>query len=377
MRPQSLRHTLLLAIAVLVLISGILISQLVTHRYSVSLMEGAVAQAENAAHKLALDAAEQVLINDLVGLQRLLDAQMTVNPAVAYIFIVRDGSVISHTFSGGVPVELIGSNAAAEGAAGHLEKIVSRKGERFLDIAWPIFGGRAGTLRIGFSEEPYREKVSQLWLQMSLITLAILVLALVAGQVFVFRLTRPLLSLAAAVESIGEDNLEALPPVKGRAETSRLASVFNGMLARLRDYTQRLETSNQALETKNQELARAQRQLRTSLSITQEIAALPNLSDVCAYLIRSFKTLIECRNMALVVFNSRSDEAFVTSEQGTFPLGAEAAGHARGAFSGLTGIRFHREGEAGGRAAAARPARRPAAGACCRFTTRASFWGRC
>jgi hypothetical protein len=36
MRPQSLRHTLLLAIAVLVLISGILISQLVTHRYSVS-----------------------------------------------------------------------------------------------------------------------------------------------------------------------------------------------------------------------------------------------------------------------------------------------------------------------------------------------------
>ena len=92
MRPQSLRHTLLLAIAVLVLISGILISQLVTHRYSVSLMEGAVAQAENAAHKLALDAAEQVLINDLVGLQRMLDAQMTVNPAVAYIFIVRDGS---------------------------------------------------------------------------------------------------------------------------------------------------------------------------------------------------------------------------------------------------------------------------------------------
>jgi hypothetical protein len=158
MRPQSLRHTLLLAIGVLVLISGILISQLVTHRYSVSLMEGAVAQAEHAAHKLALDAAEQVLINDLVGLQRMLDDQMTVNPAVAYIFIVQDGSVISHTFSGGVPVELIGSNKAAEGAGGHLEKIVSQKGERFLDIAWPIFGGKAGTLRIGFSEEPYREK---------------------------------------------------------------------------------------------------------------------------------------------------------------------------------------------------------------------------
>jgi hypothetical protein len=109
-----------------------------------------------------------------------------------------------------VPVELIAANAVMDSETGRLEKIVSDRGERFLDIAWPIFGGRAGMLRIGFSEEPYRKKVGELWFQMSLITLGILAVSLVAGQIFVFRLTRPLLRLADQVENIGEDNL-ALP----------------------------------------------------------------------------------------------------------------------------------------------------------------------
>ena len=273
MRPRSLRYTLLIAIAVIVLVSGLLISQLVTHRYSVSLLEGALAQAENAAHKLALDAAEAILINDLVGLQRLLDGQTAAHPGVSYIFIIRDGQVLSHTFQAGVPVELIAANAVEQSEAGHLEKIVSDKGERFLDIAWPIFGGRAGTLRIGFSEEPYRKKVAELWFEMSLITVLILAAALAAGHLFVFRLTRPLLKLADDVETVDEDNLTPLAPVKGRAEVTRLASAFNAMISRLKDYTGRLEASNRELEKKHQELDRSHRRLRTSLSIDIAISS--------------------------------------------------------------------------------------------------------
>jgi two-component system response regulator HydG len=340
MRPRTLRNTLLLAIAVIVLVSGLLISQLVTHRYGTSLMEGAVAQAENVAHKLAFDSAEEVLINNLVGLQRMLDGQIAAHPAVSYIFIIRDGQVLSHTFQAGVPVELIAANAIEDSDAGHLEKIVSDKGERFLDIAWPIFGGRAGTLRIGFSEEPYRKKVAELWFEMSLITVLILAAALAAGHLFVFRLTRPLLRLADDVETVGEDNLTPLAPVKGRAEVTRLASAFNTMISRLKEYTGRLEASNRELEKKHLELDRAHRRQRTSLSITQGISALANLKDVSAYLIRAFKGIIECRNMTLVVFNSRGEEAYVTSDRGTISMGPEAADTTRAALGGLHGVSF-------------------------------------
>jgi two-component system response regulator HydG len=341
MRPRSLRYTLLLAIAAIVLVSGVLISQLVTHRYSNSLIAGAAAQAENAAHKLALDAAELILINDIVGLQRLLDGQMAAHPAVSYIFIIHDGQVLSHTFQTGVPVELIAANSVEQSDSGHLERIVSDKGEHFLDIAWPIFGGRAGTLRIGFSEEPYRKKVAELWFEMSLITLLILAAALAIGHLLVFRLTRPLLKLADDVEAVGEDNLSPLTPVeKSRAEVLRLASAFNTMISRLRDYTGRLEASNLELEKKHQELDLAHRRLRLSLSITQELAALADLKDVSTYLIHAFAGIVACHNMSMIVFNSRGDEAHVTSGQGTVGMGAEAAVAVRASMEGLQGVSF-------------------------------------
>ncbi len=340
MRPRSLRYTLLLAIAAIVLVSGVLISQLVTHRYSNSLIAGAAAQAENAAHKLALDAAEAILINDIVGLQRMLDGQIAAHPAVSYIFIIHDGQVLSHTFQAGVPVELIAANSVEQSDSGHLERIVSDKGERFLDIAWPIFGGRAGTLRIGFSEKPYREKVAELWFEMSLITALILAAALAIGHLFVFRLTRPLLKLADDVEAIGEDNLTPLAPVKSRAEVIRLASAFNTMISRLKDYTGRLEASNRELEKKHQELDLAHRRLRLSLSITQELAALADLKDVSAYLIRAFAGIVACHNMTMIVFNRRGDEAYVTSGQGTVGMGTEAAVAARASMGGLQGVSF-------------------------------------
>jgi transcriptional regulator with GAF, ATPase, and Fis domain len=314
MRPKSLKQTLLLTVAILVIISGILISQVVTHRYSVGLLEGAVAQAEKIAHKLALDAADKVLINDIVALQKLLDDQLFSNPAVGYLFVVQDNQVITHTFPAGVPSELIMANLSNDSEKGHLEKIVSDGGEHYLDIAWPIFNGKAGTLRLGFSETPYRLRVTQLWLQMSLITLGILVISLAASYLFIKRLTRPLLSLTHAATKIHEGNLDTEIIVEGRAEVTQLASSFKGMLARLKDYTDKIEKTNKKLEGKNLELDRAHQQLRTSFTISQEIGALATLKDVCTYLIRTFKNIVECQHMAILVFSSSKKESFLVSE---------------------------------------------------------------
>ena len=125
MYPKSLKQTLLLTVTVLVVITGIIISQVIIHRYSESLLEAATAQAENIAHKLALDVADTILINDLVTLQKMLDIQIQSHPSVDYIFIVRDGRILTHTFTGGVPVALINANAITHSSQWHLEKIIS------------------------------------------------------------------------------------------------------------------------------------------------------------------------------------------------------------------------------------------------------------
>jgi two-component system response regulator HydG len=345
MRPKSLKHTLLLTVAILVIISGILISQVVTHRYSVGLLEGAVAQAENIAHKLALDAADKLLINDIVALQKLLDDQLFSNPAVGYLFVVQDNQVITHTFPSGVPSDLIQANFSNDNEKGHLEKIISDGGERYLDIAWPIFNGKAGTLRLGFSEKPYRQRVTQLWVQMSLITLGILVISLATSHFFIIRLTRPLLTLTQAATKIHKGNLDTEITVKGRAEVTQLASSFKGMLARLKDYTDKIEKANQNLAGKNLELDRAHQQLRTSFSISVEIGALADLKDVCTYLIRTFKNIVECRHMAILVFSSRKKELFLLSENNYVILRKNEYEAACAAIKGIETVSFIQNNE--------------------------------
>ncbi|MBW2722551.1 MAG: hypothetical protein JRC67_10140 [Deltaproteobacteria bacterium] len=157
MRLQSLKSKLLLAVSALVIGSGILISLVVTQRYSKSLFEAVTAQTENLAHAVALEATDKILVNDLVALQKMLDHQLRSNPSIAYLFILRDDLILAHTFTEGVPVELISANRFVPGEQDYFQEIASTSGEHYLDIAWPIFGGNAGILRLGLTEKPYRQ----------------------------------------------------------------------------------------------------------------------------------------------------------------------------------------------------------------------------
>ncbi|MBU2498684.1 MAG: RNA polymerase subunit sigma-54, partial [Proteobacteria bacterium] len=174
---RSLKSKLIMAVSSLVIGSGLLISLLVGQRYNNNLLEAMTAQAENLAQGVALEAADKILINDLVALQKTLDHHMASHPTIAYLFILRGEEILAHSFSGGIPAGLIRANQAPSGGETHLQKIVSTQGDHYLDIAWPIFEGRAGVLRLGFSEGPYRRKASYLWVQMSGLTLGILLLA--------------------------------------------------------------------------------------------------------------------------------------------------------------------------------------------------------
>jgi len=306
---QTLKSKLLLAVSALVIGSGLLISFLFSQRYSSSLFQSMSVQAENLAHAIELDASDKILTNDLVALQKMLDYRKRSNDAISYIFILKGNQILAHTFMDGVPSGLIKANTEKLADSFSLKKINSTAGEHYLDIAWPIFSGKAGVLRLGLSEKPYRRQVTQLWFQMSAITLGILLFALAVTLLFVKRVTRPLSTLAAAAQRIDEDRLDMIVDMQeGQDEVGKLTSSFNHMLARIKDHTRRLEE-------KNAELERAHLQTRTSFAIAQEIGALPNLRDVCTYLIKKLQEIVTCENMAVLVLNSSSDVGFMQSER--------------------------------------------------------------
>ena len=63
-------------------------------------------------------------------------------------------------------------------------------------------------LRLGFSENHYRRQVAQLWLEIGLFTLGILLIAWIGSLFFVRRITRPLAALVKATQEIDRGEAE-------------------------------------------------------------------------------------------------------------------------------------------------------------------------
>jgi DNA-binding NtrC family response regulator/HAMP domain-containing protein len=306
MRLRSLKSKLILAVSALVIISGLIIAFLVTRQYSSALRKAMVGQVENAAQTIALDAADKILVNDLVALQRMLDQQIQSNTALGYILILRDGQVLAHTFERGVPAELLASNDTLAGERPRLQEIVSQKGEFYLDAAWPIFGGKAGVLRLGFSESQYRRQVTQLWLEIGLFTLGILLIAWIGSLFFVRRITRPLAALVKATQEIDRGEPKVRVIVQGQDEIATLAASFNQMVSRQEEYTQRLE--DQTLE-----LERAHGQTVAACQVVREISGLRTLEEMGGILLGRLRDTLRCAHLALIILDAPRDLLFVLS----------------------------------------------------------------
>jgi two-component system response regulator HydG len=307
---------------------------MVTQRYSNSLLEAMTAQGENLAHAVALDAADKILINDLAALQKMLDHQLRSNPAIAYLFIFRDGRILAHTFEKGVPADLLNANIIKSGDQAHFQEITSTTREHYLDIAWPIFSGKAGVLRLGFSEKPYRMLETKLWIQMGGLTLGVLLLAIAGSLIFVRRITRPLAALVEATQKVDEGETGVRVQVQAKDEVGRLAASFNHMIARNEEYTSRLEEQTIDLE-------RAHYQTRTFCDIVQEIGTLHTLKEIGSFLIKKIQDILKCRHMVLLIYNRNQDFIFALSESGIKDLkDPEVIQTAIGFLEGLRKITF-------------------------------------
>ena len=316
MKSLSLRNKLFLSVAILVISSGVAISLLVTYRYSQSLYAAAAARAEHLAHQLALKSAEKIIVNDLATLRKILNFHVIINPEVAYVCVILNGTIVAQSFAESLSPQLIPAHFSTNGRNSSLKRAISAAGEPFLDVAWPIFQETASELRLGFSERLYRQQVIRLGWQVSTLALAVLVIALFLCHIFIRRITGPLANLAEAAERIDEDRLDIQVETNGHDEVSRLTTSFNQMVSRIRDCTGRLQE-------KNSEIDRSYQQTLNSLTIVQEIGAQPNINAVCDYLIRKFRTVVTCQRIALLIFSGSGKEIFLISEHASETLDAD------------------------------------------------------
>ena len=320
---KSLKTLLLLTVALLVIVTGILVSQLLIQNYSVNLMSQAVSRAESIAHKLALDAADKILINDLVSVQRMLDDQLMSDPAVSYLFILSNGKVLVHTFHEGIPVHLIAMNKEGDFSKQNTIKIISKKKERYIDVRWPIFNAKAGILRLGFSEAGFRNKIKRFSIRMTLSSFAVSGALLLLGHFLISRLIQPLILLTESVSQTGEDNLNTRLDVKGPVEIEKLVAAYNGMMARIAEHTTKLKESNQILEQRNTEIDRAHHQLVTAFSVSRKAASMADLKTISSFLVKTFQDIVKCGNLSIIVFDNEKRTPYLSMGNNFIVLGKE------------------------------------------------------
>ncbi len=336
MLPQSLKGTLLLGLTGLVMACSLSVALIASHRYSASLHATLAAEGERLAHGLALQVADPILINDLVTLQKTLDRQMSSRGDIVYLLVVRDGRVLAHTFEEGVPEELITANAPAQDGRPSQKELVAAHGPTLIDLAWPVFEGRAGVLRLGLSESQNAAQIARLLSEIGLFTLLILLLAVGGGLYFVRRLTRPLAELVDAASRVEPERMAMAVAVPEQAELAALAVSFNGMVARLGEAMRDLEGKRRELQTKTIELEEAHGRMSTSCEIMRGVSAIGELSGVARYLIRRLRGIMPCGEMSFLVFDSRRDALYRAGERDFLALRApETTAQAEAALQGL------------------------------------------
>jgi transcriptional regulator with GAF, ATPase, and Fis domain len=315
MKPRSLKGTLLAAVAALVVVSTLLVALLASHRYAQSLEQTLAAQAENVGRALAAEAADLVLVNDLVSLRNMLERQLAAHPSLTYLFVVREGRVLASTFGREMPADLLSFNLPEHLGAAEIaiQRIISETGTRQLDMALPIFDGNAGILRLGVSEEHLRREVRALWTSIGFVALIILIPALGGGLFFLNRMTRPLSILVQAAQDFAPGKNHRQIPVQGQREIAVLAEAFNSMTRRILDYTHRLEGQAAQLE-------QTQNQLRASCEIVRNASALGSLHEVGTYLIRQTREILRCQEASLLVFAQQRRRLFVLNMRETVEI---------------------------------------------------------
>jgi signal transduction histidine kinase len=191
------------------------------------------ARAISVTHDLASRSTDLILTNNLYALQQLILETQANHPDIRYIFVIDPGgNVLVHTFGDGFPAGLTTVNGPAMEGDHQVSFLDTTEGQ-VLDVAVPVFGGQAGTARVGFSDLVVRRTMSSVTSQMLLATLLVSTIGLVSALGLTWVLTRPILELSQAARAVGRGDLSLHVTSWANDELGELADAFNAMVADL------------------------------------------------------------------------------------------------------------------------------------------------
>ena len=306
---MSLRAKITAAIVGLLVIMGLAGTFHARFTLSTNLRDQLVQRGTTIASAISSRSEEALITNDIFALYELINAAVINDQDVRYVFITDvDGEVRAKTFPDSLPSGLQSANAANPERTFSVRRLPSDEGP-IQDVAYPVLGGRLGTVRVGLSENRLLERVDSFTLQLLGLTGGVTALALVISTVLATFLTRPLARLAAAARAVGRGDLSQRVAASGGDEVGRLASAFNTM-------TEDLSRSRREIEEFNREILRRSQELSTLNAVAASVSQSLNLSAVMDAALDHVLTLMAADAGGILLWDERSTALSYRSYRG-------------------------------------------------------------
>ncbi len=248
MKNLSLRYKLSLVLAIVILFYAVCSVLFVNLYLKGVLKKHFIEMGKSLANTMSSHIVDDMLIKDFVGLDAFFEDTMRNNPGVSYIFVEKDGHVLLHTFKEGFPEKLLNIGHKKS----EIDYVFVKAGtDTYYDFSSPIFGGRAGILRMGMSVKMIEEMLGSVTRSMLYVAIAAVAVALVFSIIIARRLINPLSMLTASAMKIAGGDYSKTVQIYGSDEVGKLSSAFNKMTDAVKIREKELREINEELETIN------------------------------------------------------------------------------------------------------------------------------
>jgi two-component system, NtrC family, sensor kinase len=246
------------------------INILLIHRIISSLLEDELQQRSlYISRTISERAIDQLLFDDVVGLNNLVNEMKSVDASVEYVFIMdRNLEVRAHTFENYFPVELLKlQNLPEDDEISTMLIQPEGSNNTIRDFTLPLLGGRAGYARVGITEVHIGQAINRAVSILIWMVVIFFITGIIMTLAFSYMVTYPIKSISQITENIDLDTIQhkkvqtaSRYPVAVEEPLSRLpADELDTLVEKFNEMVNRLQLAYGELESAQKKLVQSEK----------------------------------------------------------------------------------------------------------------------